>query len=136
MTRAELIAQARTYLGVRYRHQGRTRDGADCVGLLVAIAEDFGYTIPYSTNYDFRPDMNVFTHGVLSYCDEVTVGDQLPGDIGLFRLTRGRWHTGIFTERDIMLHSSMKDRKVVEHRLDASWLRILIRVYRFKGVTN
>ena len=136
MTRAELVAQARTYLKVPYRHQGRSRDGADCVGLLVAIAEDFGITIGYATNYNLHPELRIFAEGVLRYCNEVPIHDRQPGDIGLFRMTKGRWHTAIFTERDLMLHSSMKDRRVVEHRLDDAWRNSLVRAYTFKGLTE
>ena len=136
MTRAELVRQARTYLGVPYQHQGRTRDGADCVGLLVSIAADFGIQIPYSTNYDWHPDRQIFLEGALQYCDPIPTADRQAGDIGFFRMTKGRWHTGFFTDPDTLLHSSLKDRRVVEHRMDKAWLIVLVQVYRFKGVTG
>jgi len=46
-TRADFVAQARKYLGMEHRHQGRGRLGGkdqavDCVGLLVCAAEDLG----------------------------------------------------------------------------------------------
>lgn len=33
--RMAFIAEARTYLDVRFRHQGRSRNGLDCIGLCV-----------------------------------------------------------------------------------------------------
>ncbi len=43
MTRAAaLLAAARGYLGVPFRHLGRGRSGLDCVGLLLLSASDAG----------------------------------------------------------------------------------------------
>ena len=33
--RREIVDAARNWVGVPYRHQGRTRNGIDCVGLLL-----------------------------------------------------------------------------------------------------
>jgi cell wall-associated NlpC family hydrolase len=35
--------EAYKYIGVKFRHRGRTRRGMDCVGLVIAAAEDCGY---------------------------------------------------------------------------------------------
>ena len=39
MTSAYVVATARRYLNLPTRHQGRT-DATDCVGLVLAVAED------------------------------------------------------------------------------------------------
>lgn len=134
MTRAEIVAASRSYLDVRYRHQGRTRDGVDCVGLLVAIAHDLGIEIPYSTNYSHKPDLQVFAEGVLLYCDAIPLADKGAGDVVLFRLPEERWHTGILTDQDSLLHASARDHKVVEHRLAGTIGTHLKKAFRFKGV--
>lgn len=135
MTSKELIAQARTYLGVKWRHQGFSRDGCDCVGLLVAVANDFGIQITYPTNYSHRPSDRVFLEGVLQYCDPVPLAERRPGDFLFFRNTDGTWHLAIQTDYG-MVHSTAMHRKVVEHRIDESWLGRLSRAYRFKGMTD
>ena len=33
VTREMVVAEARTWIGVKWRHQGRTREGVDCIGL-------------------------------------------------------------------------------------------------------
>lgn len=33
----EVIVEARTWLGVPFRHQGRSRTGVDCIGLVIAV---------------------------------------------------------------------------------------------------
>src|SRR5699024_7702666 len=37
-----LVRAARGWVGVRWRHQGRSRDGVDCGGLLVVAMADIG----------------------------------------------------------------------------------------------
>ena len=41
-TRGEVLAEARSWLGVPYLHQGRSRLGVDCVGLLIMVARGIG----------------------------------------------------------------------------------------------
>jgi hypothetical protein len=40
--RAAFIAEARTYLGVRFGHQGRSRHKLDCIGLCVVAMHAIG----------------------------------------------------------------------------------------------
>jgi cell wall-associated NlpC family hydrolase len=37
-----IIAAARSWLGVPWRHQGRTRQGVDCAGLVVLVGRGLG----------------------------------------------------------------------------------------------
>lgn len=40
MTPDALIASARTWLGVLYRHQGRSRVGVDCAGFIICLGAE------------------------------------------------------------------------------------------------
>ena len=40
-----IVAAARTWLGVPWRHQGRTRQGVDCAGLVVLVGRGLGPAI-------------------------------------------------------------------------------------------
>ena len=137
MTRDELIAQARTYLRVRWRHQGQHRDGGvDCVGLLVALARDFGMTVQAPTNYHHHPSDALLLSTILDYCDEVPKDQRQAGDFLFFRnLSDGTWHMAIQTEHG-MIHSAAIYRMVVEHRIADEWASRLSRVYRLKGLTD
>jgi hypothetical protein len=45
ITRQVIVETARSYKGVPYQDQGRTREeGLDCVGELIVVAHDIGYT--------------------------------------------------------------------------------------------
>lgn len=39
---AEFVVRARTWEGVPFHHQGRSRDGVDCVGLPIAVLAEAG----------------------------------------------------------------------------------------------
>jgi cell wall-associated NlpC family hydrolase len=136
VTGAQIVAQARTYLGVRYRHQGRSREGCDCVGLLACISEDLGVPVIYNTNYDHKPELQVFLDLMTQHCRDIPLTVRAPGDIALFRLPTGQWHTAVLTDADGMLHASLPLRKTVEHRLDEGWARQLKRVFRWQGVRD
>lgn len=42
VTQEEFVTTLRSYNGVRFHHQGRTRGGVDCVGLMVLGTQDCG----------------------------------------------------------------------------------------------
>ena len=58
MTRDEIVAQARTWLNAPYRHQGRSKtDGVDCMGFIIGVAEELGYTTIEAPNrYSTAPN--------------------------------------------------------------------------------
>lgn|GEM_PF-2795110 len=49
VSRNDIISQARKYIGAPYLHQGRNKNGIDCVGLLIRVAHDL-----YISDYDIR----------------------------------------------------------------------------------
>lgn len=48
-TRAQIVEEARSYLGTKWLHQGRTRDGVDCAGLVACVGNALGL-IAYDRN--------------------------------------------------------------------------------------
>lgn len=51
----KFIDEARSYLSVPWKHQGRTRRGVDCVGLVVLAARSCGLPVPMLANYGRTP---------------------------------------------------------------------------------
>lgn len=50
------VEAARKYIGVSWVHQGRSRNGLDCVGLVVLSARACGLDVPLLANYGRLPN--------------------------------------------------------------------------------
>jgi cell wall-associated NlpC family hydrolase len=129
--RDSVVAAARAWLGVPWRHMGRSRLGLDCVGLLVVVGRDLGLEVEDQERYPRRPQ-----GGYLRQTLERQLVDggrtPAPGDIGLFADRRTPFHAGIFSLRYgrlHMIHAYAKRRKVVEEPFDHEWPGLLDRVY-------
>jgi hypothetical protein len=46
LLRSQIVAKAKSFIGTPWKHQGRTRRSVDCVGLVVAIADELGVLPP------------------------------------------------------------------------------------------
>lgn len=131
MTKQDVINQARKYLGVRYKHQGRTEFGLDCLGLLVKVAHDLGISKADSNDYGRVPDGRKMMRQLEEHLDITTSPE--PGDILLFRFQGEPRHLAIKTDIG-MIHSYAEQKKVVEHRMDEVWKSRLVRAYRIRGL--
>lgn len=134
-TAAEIVACARTQLGVRWQHQGRTQEGRDCIGLVLYVA----HTLAMS-DFDTRDYARYATdETMLDLCrehlDKVMPADLQPGDIPVFAFANQR-HIGIVGDYVhgglSLIHAHAINRKVVEHRLDDTWKRRIVGRFRFK----
>lgn len=137
----ELIKEARTYLGVPWVHQGRSRKGVDCAGFILLTLWKFGIKANSMVGYSRKPD------GVLleKTMDEQPSMHKLPrgsklsiGDILLFRIKRHPQHVALVTESKTsefgMIHSyNGGQKKVVEHDLADYWKRKIVAVYRLNN---
>lgn len=134
VTRAQVIAEARTWIGTRYRHEGRIRGHAcDCVGLVLGVAQALGLADVSLTGYGKIPQ------GVESGCDAhmARAEPPRPGDVLLFRIEDGgeAKHLGLMTDLGV-IHAYAAARKVCEHRIDGLWRRRLVRGYALPGVVG
>ena len=126
-----IVSQARTWLGVPFRHQGRNKLGVDCGGLLICVGEELGIQVIHPETYSMSPDPKLIESALLANCYEITKEEMHPGDIMWFAFAGEPRHVGIFTDVGV-IHAWAKPNKVVEHRLDEVWLKILKKVYRIK----
>ena len=141
MTREkQIIAAARSYLGVPFQHQGRSRLGLDCLGLLVCIARDCnlrqgGVLLSEcdETTYGHYPDAHDLKRRlelVLSPCSSPALGS-----VVLLSHDGAARHLGIVAnytasaEEYSLIHAYAPARCVVEHRLDASWRKRIAQCY-------
>ncbi len=125
---------ARSYVGVRYLHQGHSRHGVDCVGLIRAVSDELGILPADHWPADYgkasSPKMAQYT---ARYCTPAaTAGD---GIIALFLWkTTYPHHIGILTSTGTLIHSYSKAQKVIEHGFRGPWLKMLDSLWRLPGV--
>ncbi len=134
-TRADVVAAARSYLGVRWHHQGRNRAGLDCVGLVVVVAQELGLSTYDPQDYGRTPDAVQMRAQLAAHLDPRRT--PAPGDVILLRYDRFPLHMGIASELNgelAIVHAFATMRRVVEHRLDATWLARVVSAHAFRGI--
>ncbi|MEE9367048.1 MAG: NlpC/P60 family protein [Dehalococcoidales bacterium] len=128
----ELIEEARTWIDVRFRHQGRTRGGVDCVGILGNCANARGMTFELPTDYTMQVDPKRLIAYLRQRLTEIPVSRMVPGDILLIRYAGRSTHLALRTDKGI-LHASTEFKKVVEHSYEEKWRRRTIAAFRLPG---
>jgi cell wall-associated NlpC family hydrolase len=127
IARREVVEAARELVGLPYRHQGHTRRGLDCIGLIIVVAQKFGFDTSIPRGYSAQPQ----GRQVLVGADRTLwkPEDQqriLPGDIAVFwglSATEpqhftiiGHGSTGL-----TVIHAYSKFMKVVEQGWNPIW---------------
>lgn len=129
MKQKEFIEYARSLLGTKFVHQGRSVHGLDCIGLVVLCADHVGVDISADyTNYSRIP------HGLLMPVMQenlIAVDEWEPADVLLMKFKNEPMHVGIWTG-DTLIHTYSVLGKVVEHSLDEKWKRRIVQAYRIK----
>jgi cell wall-associated NlpC family hydrolase len=133
-TPENFVAACRSYIGTPFLHQGRSRKGLDCLGLVVCACADAGLIIPDPANYDRDPKANLLAHYFNKYCNPVLPRDLRPGDMVLMKqANRPRPHVGIIADKykpHSMLHAPFK-LAVCEVQFDP--MPHVWRCYRYRG---
>ena len=135
-----LVAAARAYIGVPFRHAGRSMQGVDCIGLLLCAAHDAGVTTYDETHYGTAVDTDRLRRQIEEVCalvwspvDTDDPRDEAqPGDVLLFQVMASPQHTGMFTGEGFV-HAYQGVGYVVETPLEGRWLRRVVAVYRWVG---
>ncbi len=122
-----LADAAKEWLGVPFHHQGRSRAGLDCLGLLLVSAKAVGVELEDLKGYARQPDGKTLISEANRQLTPVV--DRQEGDILLMRFRHHPQHIAIVT-RDGMIHSHEDSGGVVEHGLDERWRRRIVGVYR------
>lgn len=140
------MAAARSYVGVKWRHQGRSRSGMDCAGLVIRVPLDLGI-LP--DGFDFRayhryPDGKTLERTCEENLDHLdSFAKVQPGDVLTMHDLGTRWpcHMGIVADRPgggfNLVHSwaHLPIRRVVEARLDDFWLSKVTGCWAYRGVS-
>lgn len=132
MTPEAVIAEARTWLGVPYRHQGRTRLGIDCVGLPIVVGQALGLWPPRFeiANYGRLPSAEL-AERVQAHCQRIP--QAIPGALIMIAWTRTAAHVAICTGTT-MIHAYESVGRVVEHGYRGRWIRMTHSAWVLPGV--
>lgn len=130
---ARIVAAARAYVGAPWRHQGRTRDGIDCVGMLIAVARDIGVDEPDVEGYRRNPDGPQLTAVLKARLHEIPRDQRMPGAILELRDRAAAFpiHVGVVSDIGV-IHACAKARRVIEHRIDREFERRIVRCYLWR----
>lgn len=130
----DIVTTARSWVGTPYLHQGRSRLGVDCGGLLVCVARELNLDIvEFSANYSMSPDPGFILNYIESNAYKISKTERQPGDIIHFSFAGEPRHVGIASDVGV-IHSWAKPMKVVEHRIDSVWEKRIVNIYRYKGL--
>src|SRR5512134_2863655 len=138
VTRLDVVIEARRWLGVPWRHQGRSRAGIDCVGLIAVVARALGISSYDYTSYGRRAHGQAFVHHFAENMTPIRVTDALPGDVLLFADHAYPCHCGFSTrqfEQPHLLHAHATRRKVIEEPYIGEWPEKVKFAFRFRGVS-
>lgn len=138
----QVIAEARSYLGVPWRHRGRDRSGIDCVGIIILPFLAAGW-VPrhpddvHNLDYPHRAVNDHVLDTLRGEGDAVPLNALQPGDVAAFLFDGDEFaqHVGLITARRgdgtlYLLHADSEKGSVVEHRLSWEWRKCLVAAFR------
>lgn len=132
--REKILAEARTWLGTPFHHQGRVKGvGADCAGVVIGTANALKLTDFDTVDYPKSPSGDMMQKVLDGHMDKITFNEVRIGDVLLFCFDKDPQHVGFYTDIGL-LHSYGQVRKCVETSLDETWSKRLRGVYRFRGI--
>lgn len=141
LTRAAIVAEARSWIGTRYRHQGSLKGvGCDCLGLVrgvwrSCVGLEPELPPPYAPDWAEARGEETLAAAALRHLVPVGREEIGGGDVLLFRWREGfvAKHAAIATDGGTMIHAH-DGAAVCEVALTSWWRRRLAYAFRFPGV--
>lgn len=142
-TRDDLVAATRHWLGTPYVHQATARGaGCDCLGLVRGVYRDiYGYEPevppPYSPDWnEKRSSKEPLLSAAQRHLNEVDAMMPKKAQVFVFRILMDgpAKHCGIISGDTSFIHA-YAGRAVIESWLSDWWLRRVVGVFEFPGVT-
>ena len=120
-SRAQFIEAARSFRNVPFRHQGRSRSGVDCWGLIVATCKTLGISCYDDLHYPVNVAYTRLLEGMENTGVEKDVAQIKPGDLVLLSCGGNELHSGIvgyWATGLTLISASRMTRRVSERLLD------------------
>ena len=140
--RSEIVEIARSWLNVPWRHQGRTRLGVDCVGLITIPAKTLGLSDYDFFDYERIPgqDPEKFLVHFRKTCRQIfPVTAAREGDILIFTDRRFPVHAGIKASLEgfpSVIHATMAYYRVRETRFTSDWEKALQYAFAYPNLED
>lgn len=152
-TRADIVRIARTFVGMKFVHQGRGLTatvngrpvgGIDCAGLIIVVGHKAG-CIPPDVDlpvYSRLPDGKTIRQMLTAHATQIGLRDAKPGDILVLKWEGSRFpnHMAILSDlpdgRMGMIHAFFSLRRVVESGYAEPWLSRTVSCYQYPGLED
>ncbi|MEM5517880.1 NlpC/P60 family protein [Henriciella sp. AS95] len=143
MTRSEIVAAAREWVGTPYQHQASKRDvGTDCLGLIRGLWRHFlgaepEEVPPYAPDWAELTGDDVLLAAARRNLIEIAPGSAREGDVLLFRMGLGcpAKHCAVMSGEQRIIHAYW-GRSVCETRLVPWWSRRIVAAFSFPGLED
>ena len=134
MTGEDIVSAARAYIGVPFRHQGRSSSGLDCAGMIIRVAQSIGADYVDQSGYSRSPSKGLLKASLDRQPCLIQVLDNSlrTGDVLLMRFAREPQHLAIYAGQTI-IHSYLQAGRVCEHDYAPIWANRTVCTYRFRG---
>ena len=141
MKRAEIIKEARTWIGTIWQHQQALKGVAcDCVGLIRGTLNKWGLEVDADDlRYSRQPyhDEEKMYEICKKYLTEIAIEETQPGDILLFGAKNlPAYHIGIISYDSFIIHTWQDVGKVTESRMDQNWENEIRFAFKVPGVED
>jgi len=143
LTRAAIVAEARSWLGTPYRHQASRKGvGCDCLGLLRGVWRALLGSEPerapnYTPDWAEARGEETLAAAAGRHLTPVAVDEARAGDVLLFRWRENlpAKHAGILLSEDLFIHAQ-SGAVVAAAPLTNWWRRRIAFAFRLPGVTD
>lgn len=144
MTGADVVTEARRWVGTPYRHQARLHAvGVDCGGLVVCVAQALGLPVrDHPPGYRRLPDGHTLRAHIEGQCRRLTQPEA--GAVVLMRWVEHPQHVGLLAPGRVaawgLIHATAEIGRVVEHDMTEDWEARVVTdergpcLYRLPGV--
>lgn len=141
LSRSDIVAEARAWIGTPYRHQASLKGvGCDCLGLVrgvwrAVIGDEPQIAPAYSRDWAEASSAETLRDAARAHLIEIGLAEFQPGDVLLFRY-RERYpakHAAIVSAPQLMVHAH-DGAAVAEVAIAPWWRRRLAYAFRFPGI--
>ena len=127
-----IVEKARSWIGVPFLFGQASRQGCNCMGLIVGVLREVGLA---DLSHLQAGTPRLLPQGFLrqhltTHCVEVAPGEKSPGDFLLFMVGGVEQNVGIDSGDGRMIHTNITLGRVVEQSLEG-WEKRLTGVFRF-----